>query len=156
MPAWALNALPTIHAEDLNGQAYTLPQDLPSEKTLLLIAFKREQQKDVDTWIDGLNLKESSIPWLELPVLEDYGSWFKWFVDNGMRKGIKSEFDRSKVVTVYTDKSAFNTALGIETEETIYAAIIDQKGQILHREAGRFDPSKADKLLQKLTPTTGS
>jgi hypothetical protein len=146
--------LPEINAEDLNGKPYSLPQGLPAQKTLLLIAYKREQQEDINTWISGLNLKTASTPWLELPVLEDYGSWFKWFVDNGMRKGIKSEFDRAKVVTVYTSKESFNNSMGINTEESIHAAVVDRNGNVITLESGRFTEQKAEKLMAILTQTT--
>lgn len=148
--AWASGVLPALQAEDLNEQIYQLPSDLPADKTLLLIAYKREQQQDLNTWIDGMGLKTSSAPWLELPVLEDYGSWFKWFVDNGMRRGIKSEFDRSKVVTVYTDKQAFNASMGIATEETVYLAVVSRQGQVLALEEGLFNPEAAGRLFEVL------
>lgn len=147
--ATALGAgvLPDLKAEDLNEQAYTLPSDLPADKTLLLIAYKREQQQDLNTWIDDMGLKGSNTPWLELPVLEDYGSWFKWFVDNGMRRGIKSEFDRSKVVTVYTDKQAFNASMGIASEDTIYLVVVNRQGQVLALEQGLYNSDAAARLL---------
>lgn len=154
IPASAAPTFPQLEAEDLNGKAYTLPQALPSRNTLVLIAFKREQQKAVNTWIDGLELKSNKLPWLEIPILEDYGSWFKWFVDNGMRKGIKSEYERSKVVTIYTDKASFNQALGIPSENTIYAAVVNQTGEVLATQSGEYTQAKARPLLNLLTPTT--
>ncbi len=140
--------LPALQAQDLNEKNYTLPQDLPAPYTVVLVAFKREQQALVDTWIEGLNLKAPTTPyhWIELPVLEDYGAWFKWFVDNGMRRGIKGEFNREKVITVYTDKAAFRQATGIPNEDTIHVLVITPTGQIVARTEGSFSPQKAESL----------
>lgn len=149
-PSMAAAKLPNLVAQDLNEQSYQLPADLPAEKTLLLIAYKREQQANINTWIDGLQLKTSNLPWLELPVLEDYGSWFQWFVDNGMRRGIKGDYNRAKVVTVYTEKDAFNTSMAIPNEESIYACVVTRQGEVLHIEAGDYSKEASDRLIQFL------
>ena len=140
---------PALKAEDLNEKPYALPKDLPAPHTVLIVAFKREQQKDVDTWINGLDLKgegAKAYNWLELPVLEDYGSWFKWFVDNGMRRGIKSEFSREKVVTVYTDKATFRKQVGIASEEQIHTLVVTPEGKVLLHITGNYTPEKAASL----------
>ena len=72
IPASAAPTFPQLEAEDLNGKAYTLPQALPSRNTLVLIAFKREQQKAVNTWIDGLELKRCKGDYDHLPEAAFY------------------------------------------------------------------------------------
>ena len=62
--------MPSIRAQTLNQRELTLPQELPGEVTLVLMAFEREQQVKVDTWIVGLNLKQNPFAWVETPVIE--------------------------------------------------------------------------------------
>jgi hypothetical protein len=40
---------PSLSGENLNGKKFNLPQDFPADKTLLLIAFEREQQVVLDS-----------------------------------------------------------------------------------------------------------
>ncbi|HEX4918337.1 MAG TPA: hypothetical protein VFV43_10600 [Limnobacter sp.] len=155
MPAWAQHRFPTLQAQDLNEKPHTLPADLPGPHTLVLVAFKREQQALVDTWIDGLQLKSPGnvYPWVELPVLEDYGNWFQWFVDNGMRRGIQGEYNREKVITVYTNKSEFRKATGIASEETIHVLVVKPSGEIVTHLQGAYAADKA-KLLASFKRAT--
>ncbi|HEX4843788.1 MAG TPA: hypothetical protein VFV57_08950 [Limnobacter sp.] len=149
-PVWAQPRLPTLQAQDLNEKTYTLPTDLPGPHTLVLVAFKREQQALVDTWINGLQLKNpnSAYHWIELPVLENYGGWFQWFVDNGMRRGIQGQYNREKVITVYTNKETFRQSTGIANEDTIHLLVTTPKGEIVTHLQGAYSADKA----QVLTP----
>lgn len=140
--------LATVTAEDLNGRELTLPAELPGERTLLLIAFKREQQLDLNVWIAELGLKESGAPaWLELPVIANYGALWRDFVDNGMRSGITTTEDRARVVTIYGDVDAFRGQLGLGSEDLVYLLVVDRAGAVLAREYGAYSAEKAARLL---------
>ena len=61
--------LPTLQTQDLNGTALVLPAGLPSDRTLLLIGFHHKDQKQIDEWVSGLDLKAGKIPWLEVSAI---------------------------------------------------------------------------------------
>ena len=42
---------PNVKAANLEKRNFNLPADFEGERNLLLVAFEREQQKDVDTWL---------------------------------------------------------------------------------------------------------
>jgi hypothetical protein len=44
-------AFPIVRGENLEGRTFTLPTDLTGTYNLLFIAFKREQQLDIDSWL---------------------------------------------------------------------------------------------------------
>jgi hypothetical protein len=44
---------PKLTAANLEKQAFSLPEDFAGDRNLLLIAFQREQQQNVDTWQDS-------------------------------------------------------------------------------------------------------
>jgi hypothetical protein len=133
---------PSITAADLNGREIALPAGLPAERTLLLVAYQREQQYDVDDWIAALDLRAGAIPWLELPVIRDRGWLFRTYVDWGMRTGITAEAARARVVTLYTDPEAFRSGLGLGDASTIHALVVDRTGRVLARADGRFDAAR--------------
>jgi hypothetical protein len=148
----SLGQMPVIKAQTLNERELTLPQDLPGEKTLVLIAFEREQQKNVNTWIAGMNLGENPFPWVETPVIEPRGSLSRAFIDNGMRIGIRDVGTREKTITLYTDRLAFLKAMGLRgSMETIHAAVVNRAGQVLASAEGDYSKEKEGVLLKELT-----
>lgn len=140
----------TIAASDLNGREIVFPRDLPGQRTLALIAYERGQQGAVDSWVEGLDLRQSDIPWVELPVIEDRGALFRSFIDNGMRSGIVQPEARARVVTLYTDPEAFRRRLGLEGAQTIHAVVLSREGRVLARAAGPYSEEKARVLLRAL------
>jgi hypothetical protein len=143
----AIYRMPSMKAADLNGKRIQLPEGLPGDYTLVLIGFQREQQADIDSWIEGLGLKGSRMAWLEMPVIEDPGAAGRFFIDNGMRAGLPGEDVRAHVVTIYTNKDQFKSAMGIPSEN-VQAVVVDRKGRILFRAQGKFDPEQGARIRQ--------
>lgn len=137
---------PPLTSKDLAGRAVALPEGLPGEHTVLLIAFTREQQKDIDGWVAGLHLDDGKIPWLEVPVIDNPGAIGRWFIDSGMRRGIKNRDTWKHVVTLYTRKADLKNAIGVTTESTVYAMVVDRRGGILASVAGPYTAQGAAAL----------
>jgi len=148
--------LPIVTGKDLNHKPWTAPNDFPGTRTLVLLAFVREQQADVDTWTAGLGLDKpnNTIPWIEMPLINNPGMFMRWFINTGMRGGIPSEQARAHVWTVYTDKKAFMEASRLPSEKEIYALVVDRAGAIIAVEAGGYSKPAADRLLGVLGQNT--
>ena len=142
--------LPQIESKDLDGRILHLPAELPGERTIVLVAFERKQQSNVDTWTKGLRLAGNSLPWLELPVIDDPGALARWFIVIGMRRGIKEHALWHHVVTLYTDKEALKAALGIVSEKEVYAMVLDREGLVLSQVAGDCTEAGAAQILEAL------
>ncbi len=142
------NRFPNLDSHDLNGAAVSLPAGLPGERTILLVAFEREQQANLDAWNHGLKLEEGKLPWLELPVINNPGAFMRWFINTGMRGGIHGKETRSHVVTLYTDKTAFKAAVGIQTEKQVHVFVAGRTGEILAHVEGDFSPERAEQILR--------
>lgn len=135
---------------DLNGKVWSLPADLPAERTLVIVSYFRSHAPQSRSWIDGLDLASSALPWLQLPVIDDPGAFGRERIDNGMRAGVLDAAKRARIVTIYTDKAAFRRSLGVESDELITVAVIDRRGNVLARAAGSYEPTKAVPLLEAL------
>ncbi len=136
--------MPLVKAETLAERQVTLPQDLPAEKTLILMAFEQAQQKNVDTWIAGMNLADNPIPWIETPIIEPKNRLFRAFIQGGMRRGIAEQKARDRTITLFTDRSALMTAMGLpEQFNTIYAVVVDRAGNVLVSLEGDYSAEKA-------------
>jgi hypothetical protein len=139
----------TVEAETLSEKSLVLPRDLPGEKTLILIAFARKQQTNVDTWINGMNLKDAKFAWIETPVIDPFYGLFSGFIQRGMRRGIPDSMDRERTVTIFTSRVEFLKSLGLpESTDNIYAIVADRTGSVLAIAEGDYSASKAEALLK--------
>lgn len=142
--------LPAMESRDLNGRVLSFPKDLPGERTLLLVAYWREQQQNIDTWVDGMELKTAPVPWFELPVVGPMNAARQAMLDTGMRMGIRGEDARARVVTLYTDRDALNEAMGLPGTREVHAVVVDKSGRVIAVESGDFTPEKAATITAAL------
>lgn len=143
---------PPLTATNLEGTTLSLPGDFAGERNLLLIAFQREQQKNVDTWLRQMKRFESSpgFRYYELPTIDKLNPLVRWFINGGMRRGIPDRDARARTITLYIDKPPFREVLRIPDEKQICAVLIDRNGRVLWRAAGDFDEAKGASLQDAL------
>ena len=82
---------PRLIASNLEKRTLTLPDDFEGSRNLLLVAFQREQQQQVDTWLREMRRFEKLDPefrFYELPTIQSPNRLVRWFIDTGMRRGI--------------------------------------------------------------------
>ena len=84
----------------------------------------------------------------ELPTINRMGATRERLLDEGMRAGIPDKAARARTITLYTDKKAFQKALGIDGDDSIHAILIDRDGNVLWRAEGRFTEEKGRALLE--------
>jgi len=144
------NRFPEIVAENLERRKLDLPSAFAGERNIVILAYRREQQRDVDTWFPYLSTLASErrdVGYYELPVLSGVWRPLDWWIDGGMRSGIPDVAQRSRTITLYTDKSAFRRAVGVpDRDEDIDILLVDRGGNILWRGTGRFDAAKAAQI----------
>ncbi len=145
---------PQITAKNLNNEEVTLPDDLSENPALVLVAFKQRQQVNVNTWLDQLDLIESTIDGvrvIETPTIsgKKWG-WMAGFIDGGMRSGIPDPEARARTITLYTDVGTFRQALGLESEDTIYGVLLDEQGEVIEVVDGDFEQGKLDRLARAI------
>ncbi len=140
---------PLVRSENLEGRMFTLPADLEGVYNVLFIAFKREQQIDIDSWLPFVKQQVKEYPTLayyELPTIYRGNPLFRWGLNAGMRMGIPDKKAREVTITLYLDKKAFRKALDIPDEEHIYVLLVNRKGEVLWRVEGPFSEEKGKNL----------
>jgi hypothetical protein len=55
-----MGQLPPLAAKARDQSSLVLPQQLPAERTLAVLVFKREQKEEARSWIDGMGLRQRS------------------------------------------------------------------------------------------------
>jgi hypothetical protein len=144
---------PAIEGKALSGVDFKVPDDLTHAHNLILVAFLREQQQDVDTWIphlERLGESDEEFAFYEFPVLPEMNAVARWWIYHGMRSGINSETARARTVTFHLDKGEFKRRLGIPDESVIRIYLLDAKSNILWQTTGAWSQEKVEDVLQTL------
>lgn len=147
---------PDVVGIDLEGQARALPATLEGQHNLVAIAFERDQQRLVDTWIveaDRLVERYGSLRFYEIPTISESNALFRLWVNNGMRSGIADPAARQRTVTLYVDRDQFTRALDIPDVSDIHVLLLDDAGRVLWRAAGAADHEKLAALSRVLEMT---
>ncbi len=148
-----MGRFPQLQAYNLEKRLLNLPGDFEGSRNLLLVAFQREQQAQVDTWLREMKRFEEFDPgfrYYELPTIQSPNRLLRWIIDTGMRRGIPDPKARARTITLYIDKAPFLKALGIADEKRIYCFLVDRTGRVLWRTEGVFEESKGLSLRDAL------
>ncbi len=157
--AWAspneasvMGRLPAFMASTLDRQAVSVPEGLPAERTLALIAFKGTQRAHIEGWIQGLNLKDDpSITWLRMPVLNDPGNAAgRSDIETRLLRKYPADAERARMMPVFTDRDQFVRSAGLSGTDQVYAVVVNRQGDVLARAEGMFDADKAQSLRETL------
>lgn len=146
-------AFPHVEGKALTGSKFEVPGDLAGDYNLILVAFLREQQEDIDTWMpgaDSLEKTNENFAFYEFPVLSEMNAVSRWFIYQGMRGGITSEAARARTVTFHLDKEEFRRQLGIESEDYISVFLVDSASTVLWRTSGKWSEEKEGELREAL------
>lgn len=153
--ASVMGQMPAHNTQSLTRAPVSLPAGLPSERTLALVTFNKNQRAQADSWIDGMNLKtDTNISWVRIPVLGDPDT------PEGRSEGEKrllerytAEAERARMLPMFIDKASFARATGLKSTEQAYAVVLNRDGEVLARVAGPFDADKAQLLRETLAVT---
>lgn len=150
---------PKVEGSNLEGRRFSLPEDFGGELNIVLVAFRREQQDDVDTWVPFIKTtagKHSGLKAYELPTLNRSYSMVRRFIDGGMSRGIPEKATRETTITLYIDKTPFKKALGITTEDRIVMLLVSPDGRVLWRADGPYTAEAAADLASEIERVTPS
>jgi len=117
------------------------------------MGFVRGHQKDINDWIDIVPALEMDFPALrfyEVPVIDESGPLFRWWLNNGMRIGVVDNEARSRTITVYTDREDFSEAIGLTTLYRIETLLLDSEARIIWRRSGPITPDGKRDLIDAI------
>ena len=120
---------------------------------MLVVAFRREQQREVDEWLLELERSRADLAVYELPVISSRYAPARWLIDGGMTRGIPDRSARARTITVYTDVRTVLDNLGLAGSDTIALVLVERSGRILGTETGGFEPGKTERLTAALAQT---
>lgn len=150
---------PRVEGTNLEGKRFSLPSDFGAELNVVFVAFRREQQADVDSWLPFLReqkLGSRGVRVYEVPTLNRSYRWMRRFIDGGMARGIPELSTRETTITLYIDKAPFKKALAIETEDRIVTMFVAKDGSVRWRADGPFSEAGGAELMRALDQLRGT
>jgi hypothetical protein len=144
---------PRVAARDLEGHARSLPADFAGQSNLVIVAFRREQQAMVDTWIawfDTISARYPTLQCYEVPVLATRWSPARGLIDGGMARAVHEQEARRRTLTVYTDVRRVMDALAIDDANTVTVLLVGANGRVRWRAAGPLTEHAGSGMLAAL------
>ena len=148
---------PTVNGSNLLREKLTLPRDFKGRFNLVFMPFEQWQQMEVDSWMAlaaELEQQFEGLAYYELPTIQDRNTFYKMFINEGMRAGIPNPRTRERTITLYLDKTDFRARLEMNDEEHIYVLLVDRQGQEFFRARGPYDREADAALRQALVQLT--
>ena len=149
---------PELKAETLSGIDIKYPDDVKGKVTLILIAFKRETQRTIDSWLEPFSKAfetDSSVQFFEIPMLARPWKLMSPIIDGGMRSGIPKQ-KHGNVTTFYGNVNKYCELLGIEDKSDGYVFLLDKNGIIQWRSNGFANEEKLKELFDKIESLSNS
>jgi hypothetical protein len=158
----------------LDGTRRDLPQDLPAERTLVLLAYQQRHQRDVDAWI-ALAVANGVPPTprgvvgpmatavVEVPFLSARWTPLRRLIDGGMAQGIADPDVLARTLTAYGAPARHRRACGLTGPgaadgRKVEALVVTRDGRVLGHATGSPEaasPGEVDALLRALGPAEG-
>ena len=142
-------SFPTVHARDLQGREVTIPGAFEGRVNVVLVAFRRDHQRLVDSWVPWLEARAEAQPdfrFYEIPTIGRLWAPFRNVIDGGMAAAIKVPHILARTLTVYGDVSRITTPLSIDDRSTIALFVVDGDGTVLWSGKGSFSAGAAAQL----------
>lgn len=139
------------------GRSLELPGGFEKPLTVLLVAFRRDQQVAVDTWrpvADDIRSSHPDVCYYELAVIDRRLRPAKHFVDDRMCTAVP-DTACERTITTYTDKPTVRRALDIGDEAEIHVFLLDRDGIIYWRAEGPCNEESATHLQETVDSLSG-
>jgi len=139
---------PEVKDDSLANTPVTLPDSARGKVTLITIAFLRESQSQLDSWLDPFFEKYGSNPkytFYEVPMLSRGYKFMRFMIDGGMRAGIP-QAKHKNVVTMYGDIEKYMKELSLDLRYG-YAFLLDREGVIRWQGQGYATPETRKELF---------
>ncbi|CAB4887201.1 MAG: hypothetical protein F2806_00060 [Actinobacteria bacterium] len=157
---------PAVVGKDLAGRSFLLPAELPSDRTIAVVAFRQGQQSQVDDWIKALasrGICDSPVDQradepvvIEIPVLPAKYAVVRRFIDGGMASSIKVPRVLARTITIYGQVNQFRQSLDLPTIENVSVICVDRSGRIFWKNTGSVTEQACDSLQAAIQKETGS
>jgi hypothetical protein len=147
--------LPEVAGQALSRRRVRLPGAFAGAPAVLLVAYERRTQDDIDRWTAFLEREAPELAAYEVPTIPSL-VWrpLAGWIDAGMRGGVPREL-WSRVVTLYEDGAKVRAFLGDRRGGRAHVALLDADGLVRWFGAEGFSEGAGRGLLRALADLPG-
>jgi hypothetical protein len=141
---------PSVTSYSLDKQKVNLPGGMEGQTDLLLVSFKPEQQKDVDSWLPAAQALQHSnfqFRYYELPVFGKENFIFRWWDSSSLRTDETDPEILHWIVPLFVDRQKLTKDLDVPNQKQVVALLINRQGRILWRSYGPMTRDKRASLM---------
>jgi hypothetical protein len=137
---------PDVAGRALSGEVVRFPADLAGSPALLLCAYRRGTQPDVDRWAAFAARELPGLAVYELPIIPAF-VWrpLQGWIDGGMRSGVPTA-QWARVVTLYEDGARAKEFIGDGGGWRTQVVLIDAGGVVVFHDDGGYRDAAAASL----------
>lgn len=118
--------LPRLDVRDLTGASHVLPDDLPTDPCVVVLAFRQRQQRDVDAWVEAL--PDATV--IEVPLLGTGWRMVRGWIEGGMAGGTPEDV-QGRVWCAYGSLKHVLAEMGQEGHRSSVTAVVRRSGEVL-------------------------
>ena len=144
-----LMTFPTLPARDLEKRKVMLPTAFAGDCNVVLVAFQRQHQALVDSWVPWLEqaaLADPRVRFYEVPTIGRLWAPVRNMIDGGMASAIGDPVILQRTFTVYGDIRRLTKPLHISERDDITVLLVNRRGDVEWMGAGVFSISLAEDL----------
>lgn len=137
---------PSVAGRALSGEVVHFPDDLAGAPALLLCAYRRRAQSDVDRWATFAARELPDLAVFELPIIPSR-LWrpLQGWIDGGMRGGVPASL-WGRTVTLYEEGEVARAFIGDSGGPLAQVVLLDSAGVVVLHDAGGFSAGGAARL----------
>ncbi|MCF8304206.1 MAG: hypothetical protein K9I94_13095 [Bacteroidales bacterium] len=142
---------PQIKAETLAGDEVVFPDVAEGKISLILVAFERQTQGQVDSWSKPFMNEfgnDQNYMFYEIPMISIGWKVIAPIIDGGMRSGVPKEM-HDNVATYYGPLKEYYNKLDVDGTSLCYVYLLDKHGYVVWKEKGKADGQKIEGLFNK-------
>ena len=139
-------AFPRLSVKDLFGTEASTPDCFGAEPAVVLVAFRRQQQAQVDSWLPWL--EHEHLRFFEMPCIARAFAPFRPMIDGGMAAGVGTDEARGRTLTYYGDLRKVTGPLEIRNRGEITVLAVEG-GTVIGRATGSFSDERGRALLAR-------
>jgi hypothetical protein len=142
--------LPSISGQTLSRSKVRFPESLAGYPAVLLVAYRRGTQQDLDRWIGFISANAPEVVWYEVPAIPSV-IWrpLAGWIDSGMRSGVPQD-KWSRVVTLYEDAAKLRDFIGDNGRDLTHMVVLNSEGTVVWFNTNGYSEEAASELLRFL------
>jgi len=145
-----LALFPDVSGTTLSGTEISIPRDLRSPWSLLVVTFRDDLDPLADKWVMMARRLATGtggqLQIYELPVVGKGWRLFRPAVREAMKAQADDADERARTIPIHEDRKRFRKALDVRDDDTVHVFLVDQIGRIVWHGEGLLTPPQVAAL----------